>query len=86
MALYPLPPSSNESVIDNGRNVCQLALRCRVQDYVNNRLSRLTKRSYSFKGAIKILLRHNLLQPEHVLMPSQFLCMQGRLPGSSAVR
>ena len=43
MALYPLPPSSNESVIDNGRNVWQMALRCIVQDYVNNRLSRLTK-------------------------------------------
>ena len=26
MALYPLPPSSNESVIDNGRNVWQLAM------------------------------------------------------------
>ena len=26
MALYPLPPSSNESVIDNGRNVWQMAL------------------------------------------------------------
>ena len=56
MALYPLPPSSNESVIDNGRNVRQIALRCRVQDYVKtcNRLSRptkaFTKRSYSFKG------------------------------------
>ena len=56
MALYPLPPSSNESVIDNGRNVRQTALRCRVQDYVKtcNRLSRptkaFTKRSYSFKG------------------------------------
>ena len=25
MALYPLPPSSNESVIDNGRNVWQMA-------------------------------------------------------------
>ena len=26
MALYPLPPSSNESVIDNGRNVWQMAM------------------------------------------------------------
>ena len=26
MALYPLPPSSNENVIDNGRNVSQMAL------------------------------------------------------------
>ena len=26
MALYPLPPSSNESVIDNGRNIWQLAM------------------------------------------------------------
>ena len=26
MALYPLPPSSNESVIDNGRSVWQMAL------------------------------------------------------------
>ena len=26
MALYPLPPSSNESVIDNGSNVWQMAM------------------------------------------------------------
>ena len=26
MALYPLPPSSNESVIDNGRSVWQMAM------------------------------------------------------------
>ena len=26
MALYPLPPSSNESVIDNGRNAWQMAM------------------------------------------------------------
>ena len=26
MALYPLPPSSNESVIDNGRNVWQMGV------------------------------------------------------------
>ena len=41
MALYPLPPSSNESVIDNGRNVWQMALTAQI--YFKDRLWRLTK-------------------------------------------
>ena len=47
MELYPLHPSSNESVIDNGRNVWQI--------YFKDRLWRLTKaftkRSLSIEGS-----------------------------------
>ena len=89
MALYPLPPSSNESVIDNERNVWQMTLRCRIQDYVSNRPA-------THKGVHKTLVivrRCPIKYPSSLQPAPTWTCfnvaslahahMQGRFPGGS---
>ena len=68
MALYPLPPSSNESVIDNGGIVWQAAF-LTVQVYFKDRLwwltKAFTKHLYRSKVPVSneiLVLRHNLLK------------------------
>ena len=78
MALYPLPPSSNESVIDNGRNVWQV--------YFKDRLWRLTKafteHSLPIEG-IGFQWNPRSTSQAAQTMPSVSR-MQGRFPGGSA--
>ena len=83
MALYPLPPSSNESVIDNGEIIKCMA---DVQIYFKDRLWRLTKAftkcSLSIEGTGFQWNPHSSSQPAQTM--SSVSRMQGRLPGGSA--
>ena len=90
MPLYPLPPSSNESVIDNEKNVWQMAI---------NAKSKCTSKKKNFKkvkiifttGKSRCLRRADEFSPSSpqpartctCIMPS-VLCVQGRFSGGSA--